>query len=103
MLALRHIYHKKRRVAPKKYHHSFLDYVIYVFAFAGPVMTIPQIYDIWVTKQISVNKITWISYLVIGVVWLFYGIIHKDKPIILSNLLGIITTGLVVAGAILYG
>lgn len=103
MLALRHIHHKKRKAYPKKYHHSIFDYVIYVFAFAGPVMTVPQIYDIWITRKISVNKITWMSYLGIGVVWLIYGIIHKDKPIIYSNLLGILTTGLVVAGAVLYG
>lgn len=65
-------------------------------------MTIPQIYDIWSTKQHSINEITWSSYLAIGVVWLFYGIVHKEKPIIFSNILGIITTGLVVVGAVIY-
>jgi len=65
-------------------------------------MTIPQIYDIWITKRPSVNAITWTSYLLIGMVWLFYGIVHKEKPIIFSNILGIITTGLVVLGAMLY-
>ncbi len=65
-------------------------------------MTLPQIYDIWITKRLSVNIITWSSYLVIGFVWLGYGIVHKEKPIIFSNILGIITTGLVVLGTLLF-
>jgi uncharacterized protein with PQ loop repeat len=100
VLPLKHIYHKKRLQRPKKYKYTFFDRFIYLIAFAGPVMTIPQIYDIWVTKQLAVNAVTWSGYLVIGIVWLGYGIVHKEKPIIYSNLLGIITTGLVVLGAI---
>ncbi|PJE64025.1 hypothetical protein COU89_00115 [Candidatus Roizmanbacteria bacterium CG10_big_fil_rev_8_21_14_0_10_45_7] len=99
MLVLRHLHHRRRQ---KKSSHNFLDNIIYVIAFAGPVMTIPQIYDVWVAKQLSVNPITWGSYCVIAVVWLCYGLAHKVKPIIFSNTLGIITTGLVFLGATIY-
>lgn len=71
---------------------------MYLVALANPIMTIPQIYDIWVKKTSSVNMLTWGSYLLIGCIWLFYGVIHKEKPIIFSNVLGIIATGLVVLG-----
>lgn len=102
MLPLKHIHHRKTHTSPNKYSANLLDRFIYLIAFAGPVMTIPQIYDIWIIRRISVNQVTWGSYLVIGLVWLFYGLIHKEKPIIFSNLLGIITTGLVFLGAILF-
>jgi hypothetical protein len=75
---------------------------MYLIAFAGPVMTTPQIYDIWIRRQSTVNSITWGSYLTFGVLWLCYGIIHKEKLIIFSNILGLVTTGLVFFGAILF-
>lgn len=101
MLPLKHI-RKKKLLAARKYSTTPLDHFIYLIAFAGPIMTIPQIYDIWVTKQPSINLLTWGSYLAIGGVWLYYGILHKEKPIIFSNILGIITTGLVFLGALIY-
>jgi len=101
MLALRHVHHKKLRVQRKKYSFTLLDHIIYMIAFIGPFMTIPQIYDIWIIRKPSVNLITWGSGLVFGSIWLFYGIVHKEKPIIFSNILGMITTGLVVVGALL--
>lgn len=100
MLALKHIHHKKN-LSSKKYSSGILDNFMYLIALAGPIMTTPQIYDIWITKTSSVNLITWGSYLLIGSIWLFYGLVHKEKPIIFSNMLGIITTGLVFAGALL--
>ena len=100
MLPLHHLRRRKKHTSSKNHSSSFLDHFIYLAAFAGPIMTIPQVYDVWIKKQLSINTITWESYLVIGVVWLCYGIVHKVKPIIFSNILGIITTGLVVLGAL---
>lgn len=101
MLPLKHIHHKKNG-GIRKHSLDIFDQFIYLVAFAGPVMTIPQITDIWITKQTTVNITTWISYLVISSVWLFYGIKHKEKPIILSNILGLITNGLVVLGVSIF-
>lgn len=98
---MRHIHHKKRAASPRQYKFGVLDHLVYLIAFVGPFMTIPQIYDIWVIRKPSVNLITWGSGLVFGSVWLIYGIVHKEKPIIFSNLLGMLTTGLVVVGALL--
>lgn len=102
MLPLRHIHKKKKYFPLKKYQTNLLDRVMYLVAFAGPVMTIPQILDIWTTKTSTLNIVTWGSYLAIGFIWLFYGLVHKEKPIIFSNLLGIVTTGLVFVGAYLF-
>lgn len=99
MLPLKHILIKKKYFPSKKYQINLLDRVMYLVAFAGPVMTFPQIYDIWVTKVSRVNLVTWASYFAIGLLWLTYGVVHREKPIIFSNILGILTTGLVFTGA----
>ncbi|HVZ67086.1 MAG TPA: hypothetical protein VG917_02390 [Patescibacteria group bacterium] len=101
MLPLRHIHRKKHHNLKKKTNNP-LDYLVYLASFAGPVMTIPQIYDIWVGKSLNVNEITWGSYFVIAVIWLCYGIVHREKPIIFSNILGIIASGSVVLGGLIF-
>lgn len=102
MLPLRHIHKKKKYFPAKKYELNILDRVMYVVALLGPVMTLPQIYDIWIKRNSSLNVVTWGGYLTIGFMWLFYGLVHKEKMIIFSNMIGIVTTGLVFFGALMY-
>jgi hypothetical protein len=102
MLPLKHIHHKKKLAAPRKYRHTLLDHLMYAIAFAGPIMTTPQIYDIWVKRTLAVNPVTWGSYLLFGFLWLYYGLVHKEKLIIFSNILGIVTTGLVFLGSLIF-
>ena len=66
-------------------------------------MTIPQIYDIWHTKNAAgVSRLTWIMYVSAAVVWLLYGIQLKDKPIIISSILWVLTESAVVIGIFMY-
>lgn len=104
MLALHHIHKRKRRqkVLNKKISLNPFDYLVYVISIAGPVMTIPQIYDIWVKGNKGVSLITWQSYLVFTCIWLVYGFMHKEKPIIISNILWLVAQGLVVTGIMFY-
>lgn len=102
MLHLKHMRERKRKHLSKKSSYHFLDYLVYFASFAGPLMTIPQIMDIWTKKTLAVNEITWGSYVLFAAVWLCYGIAHKEMPIIVSNTLWIIAEGLVVIGAALY-
>lgn len=102
MLPLKHIHKKKLHLRNQIYSTSLFDKFMYVVACMGPIMTLPQIRDIWLNKQTSVNEVTWVSYLLISFVWLGYGVLHKEKPIIFSNTLGIITNSLVVLGATIY-
>jgi uncharacterized protein with PQ loop repeat len=89
--------------SPNKFK-RFMDKAIYVVGVAGPVFTIPQVTKIWVEKNASgVSAIAWISYLVLAVFWLTYGILHKEKPIILANILWIFLEIFIVAGILTYG
>lgn len=77
-----------------------IDRWIYLAVIAGPIMTIPQIYDIWVRHMTGVSLISWLAYLVIACMWLTYGLKHRDKPIISVQIIWIITDIAIIAGLV---
>lgn len=103
-MPLKHIHKRKKTLHPypsKKAPYRFLDNLIYFASFAGPIMTIPQIYEIWILKNLGVSLLTWGSYLIIALIWLSYGLVHKEKPIIINNVLWIIAEIMVITGVML--
>ena len=81
-----------------------LDRLIYVVAFVGPVMTIPQVLKIWVERTAAgVSLLAWSTYAVTSVVWLLYGLAHKEKPILYSSIFWILLSVLIVLGILQYG
>lgn len=105
-----HHFHLRKRLHQKHqtYPHPdkfvrYLDGLIYIVGILGPVLTIPQVYAIWVIKDASgVSGLTWSAYLVFAFFWLLYGIVHKEKPIIISNCLWIVTEIIIVVGIFKY-
>ena len=82
----------------------FIDRIIYVVALVGPIMTLPQLYNIWIEKSAEgVSVITWAAYIVVTIFWLMYGVAHKEKPIIFVQIAWLITHTAVVIGTIIYG
>ena len=75
-----------------------IDKLVYFAVVAGPLMTLPQVYAIWVEQSTDVSVISWSAYLLIAVVWLIYGVKHRQKPIIIVQLLWIALDILIVAG-----
>lgn len=81
-----------------------MDRSIYVVGVLGPAMTIPQLFKIWVEKNAAgVSLLSWSAYLLCAVFWLIYGLMHKEKPIIVTYTLWIVLEILIVVGIILYG
>ncbi len=79
------------------------DELIYVVAFIGPLMTIPQVTTIWLERKVEgISIITWSSYAVLSIFWISYGLIHKEKPIILANLLFLFVNIAVVLGVLIF-
>jgi uncharacterized protein with PQ loop repeat len=73
-----------------------------IFATVEPIATIPQIIEVWEKGNIEgVSLTTWLFYTLTSFVWLIYGITKKDKPLIISGTLWMISQSLVVLG-ILY-
>ncbi|MDP3970192.1 MAG: hypothetical protein Q8P90_00665 [bacterium] len=107
------IHHQKKRHRKKNKPHpitehptfkKYIDRVVYVVAFIGPLMTIPQITKVWTEPGAEgVSVISWSTYFGLNFFWLTYSILHKEKPLILTSVLWIVANGLVALGAIVNG
>ena len=106
-----HHYHKRKRVHKnlEKFPHPnkwkrFMDKSIFVIGVAGPIMTLPQVFKIWVEKNAAgVSALSWGAFAVLAVFWVIYGFMHKEKPIIITYICWIVVEVLIVIGTILYG
>lgn len=80
-----------------------IDKGIFVVAIASPLMTVPQIVMIWVQRSAAgVSIASWGAYLAAALFWLMYGFVHRDRAIIMSNILWVVLEAFVIAGAILF-
>ncbi|MDD3481008.1 MAG: PQ-loop domain-containing transporter [Patescibacteria group bacterium] len=94
-------YHKKHS-HEDDWKNKFDRFVLIVSIF-GPVTTLPQIYDIFSTQSaVGVSALTWILYTTLCLIWLTYGVIHKLKPVIVSNTLWVTLQSLIIIGAVIY-
>jgi len=106
-----HHKHIRKRVHKnlEKYPHpnrlkNYLDKAIVCIGVLTPFFTLPQVCKIWLNKSASdVSMLTWFPYLIFSIMWLWYGIIHKEKPIIILNSGLVIVNLLIVIGIILFG
>tara|TARA_Y100000034_G_scaffold114498_1_gene150683 strand:- start:1703 stop:2047 length:345 start_codon:yes stop_codon:yes gene_type:complete len=106
-----HHFHKRKRVHKKLEEYPsddkrirFMDKAIYVGIFIGIALTIPQAVKIWVGKDATgVSVITWFGYMLGASFWLYYGYLHKEKPIVIKSILWIILYIIIVVGVFLYG
>ena len=98
MKVMGQLFHK----SPKVKNH-LIDELIYVVAFIGPLMTIPQVITIWLERKVEgISIITWSSYVVLAIFWISYGLIHKEKPIILANFLFLFVNTAIVIGVLIF-
>lgn len=82
---------------------KFIYGAVYFIGILGPIMTIPQIMEIWVGKNAAgVSAISWGAYAAIESFWIIYGIVDRDKPIIFIYSMWVIIDIFVMIGAIIY-
>ena len=82
---------------------AVMDTLAYAVSFLSLFFTLDQVRIIWIDHNVDgVSLIAWAGYTLSSVVWLAYGYMHKDRVLIITNILWIIFNGLVVAGVILY-
>lgn len=74
-----------------------------VAAVLHPLTAIPQVYSIYSTHDVSgISLLTWLGFMLLGLVFLAYGILHKIKPFIVTQVLWFIVDFLIVIGVLLY-
>lgn len=68
-----------------------------------PLITLPQIIAIYGNKSAEdVSLLTWIGYLVFGIIFLVYGIVFRLKPIWVGQIIWVTMQSITVAGILLY-
>lgn len=75
--------------------------IIFFAAVATPIMTLPQVYQIWFQGNKGASTVTWTSYVILAAIWLYYGLVNKDKPLIVSQSLCVVTYSFVVIGLVI--
>jgi MtN3 and saliva related transmembrane protein len=81
----------------------FLDRVMPYIAPIGPLATLPQVYQVFLTQDTNgFSATTWITWTILSVVWLFYGLLHKEMPIVISNAISIALQSVIVIAIFLY-
>ena len=109
--AATHHAHVRERIHTKKekYPHPdklkrAIDHLIYFIVFLAPIMNLPQLIKIWVNQEAAgVSLLSWGSFTVFSIVWIVYGILHKEKPIIFMNAMLFVTQLFVAIGTYIYG
>ena len=82
---------------------KLIDHLIYVAAIAYPLTTIPQIIDIFYNKSSeNVSLLTWILYDAFTLIFLWYAIEKKLKPLIIEYCMWIVAQSIVVIGILIY-
>lgn len=93
---------KIKKVKSKK-SRPLIDTLVYAAIIISPALTLPQVYSIWVDGQKGVSLVSWAAYLFAAIIWLFYGIKHNDKPIILVQTIWIVLDAMIVVGVMRLG
>lgn len=87
----------------KKRETAFVDRLMSAAAVIHPLTATPQVYTIYSTQDVSgVSLWTWLGFMVIGLIFLAYGVLHKIKPFIVTQILWFIIDFLIVIGVLLY-
>ncbi len=81
----------------------FMDSLVYVGGFAGILVTIPQLGQVWINQKVEgLSLITWTGFLIGTLFWLAYGIVHKAKPIIYTNIAYTLINLMIVIGILTF-
>lgn len=70
----------------------------YIVGVGGNIAVIPQIIKAWQSDAPGLAITTWLLFSMIGFIWLAYAILHKSKPLIVAQAVGISCNLLVVSG-----
>ena len=84
--------------------HSALRTALGFMSIFTLLMTIPQIWTIWINHQAAgVSVLSWGAYLVSALLWFWYGLRKRDMNLYLPCVGWIALDGAVVIGALVYG
>lgn len=110
MLGLRHLHQRKKNIesGPQTIksviHKTKIDLLIYIAAFVGPLVLLPQVVSIYVTRDTSgLFFPTWVMLGVLNLLWISYGRAHDERPIVITNAALMVINFSIAAGILFFG
>lgn len=96
---------KKRTLIIKEASRPMLvDRLTFIAAIVEPIMTIPQAWDIFrLHNAVGISLTTWTCYLLLGSVWIWWSLVHKQHIVLLYELLYVVLEVTIISGGIMYG
>lgn len=99
MFGFHHARARKRAGLPKK----TIDWLIYPVAIGAPLALVPQVLQLYSTHSAAgLSCLTWSLLALLNFLWVLYGLAHRERPIIVTNLAFMLLDVAVVAGIFLY-
>lgn len=69
----------------------------------SPIMVLPQIYKIYSTHAAAgVSALSWFAFALLDLPFIIYGLVHKEKPIVITYTLFFVGNIVVAIGAVVY-
>jgi len=80
----------------------FYDKFIYIMVVLAPISNLPQLYNVWIEKNVSgVSYISWLIFSLSSIAWFIYGFLHKDKHVMIMYSSLMIIQTLIAIGAMM--
>jgi len=99
-----HVKKKRTLVVKEAVRPLLIDRLTFMAAIVEPIMTIPQAWDIFrYHNAAGISLTTWTCYLLLGGVWIWWSIVHKQRVVLLYELLYVILEVTIIAGGLKYG
>jgi MtN3 and saliva related transmembrane protein len=89
---LHHLLKRRRTAAGSKSSGTIatraFDSLMLIVSVAAPLSLLPQVIQLFENKNAAgLSLITWVLLGSVNILWTIYGFIHKERPIIVANLL----------------
>lgn len=95
---------QKTLVVKKQQKPKFIDRLVYVAAIVEPLCSLPQAYAVWSTRSAgSVSILSWLGFVVMGLIWIWYAIVNREKIVLVYQGLFFIIDTAVLIGAVRFG
>lgn len=81
-----------------------IDRAMMFVSILNPLVAIPQAIIIYSNKSVAnVSLVTWVSFMLVGVILTFYAGAHHIKPMIINQILWFLVDIAIIIGILVYG
>ena len=83
----------------------YFEILMLIMGIIGPLATAPQLIKLYHTHSHHAQGLslsTWIAYSLLALMWFLYGLVHKNHPIWVGNLIGLVMDLLMVIGILIH-